>query len=169
VKIHVVQTRESAAQVSAAWDRISRMVSGLPDIRLERIAITVREGFAYNFLTEAAGGEEPWPQLAPRTQRERVALGYPPAHPILKRTRELYNSIVDPQHPLNYFWIEENAGRLWMEFGSLDSRFELLHAGGFNSEGFYVPPRPMTVLGRDSLAEVERQIKTQIEEWVTGL
>jgi len=166
--IRLQLTEESLQETRKAWERIENMVSGLPEPRWFRIAETVREGFAYNFDVEAAGGEEPWEPLAPRTVAERRALGFGPEHPILIRTRELYYSLVDEQHPLNYFWIEQNAGRLTMEFGSLDRRFPLLHAGGVNEEGYYVPPRPMTVLGRVWFAELENRIGYELEEFVAG-
>lgn len=48
---------------------------------------------ALQFRSEGSHGGETWPALAKRTQAERRRLGFPPAHPILRRTGALEESL----------------------------------------------------------------------------
>lgn len=46
------------------------------------------------FETEGGSTDDgPWPELAPKTQRERARLGYGAAHPILQRTQKLHRAL----------------------------------------------------------------------------
>lgn len=53
-----------------------------------------REIVGRAFDSEGASTGSPWPQLAERTQRDRIAKGYEPAHPILERSTTLRRSLV---------------------------------------------------------------------------
>jgi len=128
-----------------------------------KIAEAARLGIAWNFAHESAGGE-PWAPLAPMTVGIRRGLGFPGEHPILQRTRQLKLSLVDETHPLNYYLEDDRAGDLTMQFGSLDDRFPLLHAGGTTEDGHPVPPRPMTVLGEVAIGRLHDTILYVIRE-----
>lgn len=61
--------------------RLERPGNG--DVR--KVADAIAQGFAENFSNEGSAAG-PWRQLAPFTVRERQRLGFPGAHPILRRT-----------------------------------------------------------------------------------
>lgn len=154
---------ELVEEPTEAWDMITAIMD-LGNRERHKIAEAVRLGFSWNFAHESAGGE-PWPHLAPMTINIRRHLGFAGEHPILQRTKELKRSLVEAGHPLHLYIEEEPApGDLVMEFGSLDDRFPLLHAGGTTEDGHPVPPRPMTVLGDQSIERLYDTIVYVFEE-----
>lgn len=160
-------TEDSKRRFKDTWDGIVGLLN-LGHQELEKIADAGRMGIALNFATESAGGEK-WPPLAPWTVAERQSLGFAGEHPILARTGSLKLSLTDPNHPLNLTDISTHGGysyieRIHIELGSLDDRFPILHAGGFTDEGYYVPPRPMTVLGDEAISRLHDTIIYVIEE-----
>ena len=144
------------------WDRIENLPM-LGRKERHKIAEAARLGIAWNFAHESAGGDA-WAPLAPMTVGIRRSLGFAGEHPILQRTRELKLSLVDETHPLNYYLEDDTAGDLVMQFGSLDDRFPLLHAGGTTEDGHPVPPRPMTVLGEQAIGRLADTILYVIRE-----
>jgi len=162
-----------------AWEMIENLLNlGLRE--RHKIAEAARLGIAWNFAHESAGGQ-PWAPLAPMTVGIRRELGFAGQHPILQRTRELKSSLVDETHPLNVYIEEEpQEGDIHMEFGTSDSRFPLLHAGGYIGGflkpvpggipvgviggGAYVPARPMTVLGDEAISRLEDTIIYVLKE-----
>jgi hypothetical protein len=164
-----------------AWDAIEHILD-LGSREKHKIAEAVRLGIAWNFAHESGGGE-PWAPLAPMTTRLRRELGFAGEHPILQRTRELKRSLVEEDHPLNFYEEAETPSGISMEFGSDDPRFPLLHAGGFVQEApnpmqmqlpgdwpmgagrsHYVPPRPMTVLGDEAIKRLRETIEYVLHE-----
>jgi hypothetical protein len=160
-------TEDSKRRFKDVWDGIVGLLN-LGNQELEKIADAGRQGIALNFATESAGGDK-WPPLAPMTQEERISLGFAPSHPILQRTGDLKLSLIDPNHPLNATEVFTHGGhsyldRVTIELGSLDDRFPILHAGGETDLGYYIPPRPMTVLGDEAIHRLETSIIFVIEE-----
>lgn len=160
-------TPDSQRRFKDAWDGIVGLLN-LGHHELEKIADAGRAGISLNFSTESAGGQK-WPPLAPWTVEERQSLGFAGEHPILQRTGALKLSLTDPNHPLNLTDISTHGGysyieRIYIELGSLDHRFPLLHAGGVTDEGYYVPPRPMTILGDEAISRLHDTIVYVIEE-----
>lgn len=75
-------------QLKALEDRVSDMTPVWPAV------LTVfREIQKAAFATEGGSTGTPWPELSPRTQREREAQGFSGAHPILHRTGTLERSL----------------------------------------------------------------------------
>ena len=144
------------------WDLIEQIMAFGSKER-HKIGEAVRLGIAWNFAHESAGGE-PWHPLAPMTVGIRRSLGFSGEHPILQRTRELKRSLVEARHPLHFYREEEDGGDWFMQFGSEDERFPVLHAGGTTEEGHPVPARPMTVLGDEALERLRDTIIYVIEE-----
>lgn len=152
---------ESERKFREAWDNIIGILN-LGSREIEKVADAGRRGIALNFATESAGGE-PWPHLAPMTVEERRSLGFAGEHPILQRTGSLKESLTDPSHPLNitnvlthgYYGYRE---RIYIELSSADERFPLLQAGGLTDLGYYIPPRPMTLLGIEAIRQLEDTI-----------
>lgn len=160
-------TEDSKRRFKDTWDGIVGLLN-LGHRELEKIADAGRMGIALNFSTEAAGGEK-WPPLAPWTQEERASLGFAPSHPILVRSGDLKRTLTDPNHPLNLTDISTHGGysyieRISIELGSLDDRFPILHAGGISDEGYYIPARPMTILGDQAISRLHDTIIFVIEE-----
>jgi phage gpG-like protein len=75
-------------EVRAVESRISDLSPAWPNV-VQAFRTIVRRAFD----TEGRSTPNPWPQLAPRTQRQRQLQGYGAAHPILKRSGELFGSI----------------------------------------------------------------------------
>jgi len=165
--ITVKPTPDTQRKFKEAWDGIVGILN-LGHRELEKIADAGRRGIALNFSTESAGGEK-WPLLAPWTVAERQSLGFAGEHPILQRTGALKRSLIDPNHPLNVTEVSTHGFyghlmRILIELGSSDERFPILHAGGVSDEGYYIPPRPMTVLGTEAIRQLETSIIFVIEE-----
>jgi phage gpG-like protein len=72
---------ERAADVSGAWPAV--------------VAV-FRDVVGKAFATEGGSTGAPWKPLARSTQAERRRLGFPPAHPILRRTGALARSLTTP-------------------------------------------------------------------------
>lgn len=102
----------------------------------------IMEAFNENFIE----GDSWWHSLAERTQEERAAQGFQREHPILVRTGSFLSSVIDRHHPLHYEQVTVGGAGFQIDFGSDDERFEILHNGGVNAEGNYVPPRPFLFL-----------------------
>lgn len=100
------------------------------------------ESFNENFIE----GDSWWYSLAERTNDEREAQGFQREHPILVRTGSFLASVIDRGHPLHYEQVTMGGGGFQVDFGSDDDRFDILHNGGNNAEGNYVPPRPFLFL-----------------------
>ena len=151
-------------------DMLTRMVHIYEPLerRMDKVADRIRLGFQRNFETESGGGQ-PWETLAPFTVAERNRLrqehGWPITgeHPILRRTGELRQSVIEKGHPLHVCEISRDWSGVMVEVGSDDSRFAILHAGGKNESGAYVPPRPMTVLSDEDIDGLQRVL-----EWIVG-
>lgn len=138
-----------------------RLITPLEQIatRLERPVERVggdaiRRAFAENFATE---GQGQWPSLSEAwTVPERRALGFAGRHPILVRTGSLRRSVTERGHPLHTSQvIPTGAGRFSVEIGSEDERYTILHFGGRNRGGAYVPARPMAILWPHQHQQVE--------------
>lgn len=160
-------TPESEAKFKEAWDGIIGILN-LGNQEIEKIAEAGRLGIAWNFAHESGGGE-PWPHLAPMTVEQRRSLGFAGEHPILQRAGSLKESLVDRSHPLNITEISRHGyhdhwERIYIELGSADERFPILHAGGWIDPLHYVPPRPMTVLGDEAIQRLDATIQYVIEE-----
>lgn len=69
-------------------ERITNLAPAWPAVVAAFQAITARA-----FSTEGASTGAPWPQLAKRTQADRVRLGFGAAHPILQRTGRLQRAL----------------------------------------------------------------------------
>lgn len=165
--ITVKPTPDSQRRLKETWDGIVGLLN-LGHRELEKIADAGRMGIALNFTTESAGGEK-WPPLAPWTVSERQELGFAGEHPILVRSGSLKLSLTNPRHPLNLTDVSTHGGysyieRIHIELGSLDERFPILHVGGITDEGYYIPPRPMTVLGDVAISRLHDTIIYVIEE-----
>jgi hypothetical protein len=75
-------------EVTAVEQRISDLSPSWPAV-VDAFRVIVRRAFD----TEGRSTPSAWVPLTPRTQRQRQLQGYGAAHPILKRTGELFNSI----------------------------------------------------------------------------
>ncbi len=152
-------------------ERLDRLLSRLTQIAFSfapyvkrKAADRIRLGFQRNFESESAGGA-PWHELAPWTQEERdwlrlyKRLPILPEHPILRRTGRLRDSLVNAHNPLHVSETDTGWTRVRLMVGSDDPRFEILHAGGTNDDGYYVPPRPMTVLSPADLAGLRETLE----------
>lgn len=97
------QTTKVTIQANPAWASLvtGRMepYKSLPNKfrpALEAMADYTRETMIPDIFKSEGPG---WRQLAMRTQAERVAQGYNPTHPILRRTGDLFNELTNKAHP----------------------------------------------------------------------
>ncbi len=166
--IFKLEMKESDAQ--AMWEittRLARITESF-EPHIDKAADRIRLGFQRNFESESAGGQ-PWHELAPWTVEERGRLrrqyGWPimPEHPILRRTGALRQSVIEKGHPLHVCEVDSSLARIDVEIGSADPRFEILHGGGVNEDGYNVPARPMTVLGDSDIDGLRQTL-----EWIAA-
>lgn len=103
------------------------------------------------FETEGASTGEAWPELAERTQKDRQRLGFPPAHPILQRTKKLMRSLV----------IGDDGGFAHMAPQSLEvgTDVEYFKYHQSNKPRFKIPRRAPVLLTTDDRHELFRPIR----------
>lgn len=147
-----VDIDEAGERTLAILERFSEGVAeaARASDNLRRIGDAIRTGIARNFDREQAGDEYPWMDLALSTQRERERLGFPPRHPILKRTGKYRRSFTDENHPYHVFEFNLEHGGFSVRAGSSDPRVDVLEFG----DDLLVPARAATYLNEDSLQSV---------------
>lgn len=96
-----------------------------------------------NFKEE---GRPKWQGLAPRTQLERAAEGYPPAHPILYRSGELFRNATTKDG------VMYDLGKHQLTMSPFLAKAELLHFGHGK-----LPARPFFYLQKEDDAAAERE------------
>lgn len=113
-------------------------LSADPDVG--KITNPVRAGFGHSFAVEGGGRfSQKWADLADRTNRERLTLGFPPVHPILERTGRYKRSWTD-RTASNHFERAHQHGSisgtsfvgqnmLTIHVGSMDPRVPTLEEG----------------------------------------
>lgn len=152
----MIRLKATPESVKQAQDFLRRMTNAVqPNPRdLEPVRQAIRAGFALNFDTESDAGAEKWALLSKRTQRERVALGYPAEHPILQRSGSYRGSFTDPANP--YHVSETTIGSVMIRLaeGTADPRADELEAG----ENLLIPARPASDLGAASVFLLEEAL-----------
>ena len=135
-----------------ALDEIVYLALNPPRWGIDQIDAAVRAGVAENFRGErsAAG---PWASLAESTQRQRRALGYGPAHPILVRRGD-YRAALTSASSADHAVIWERTQNGWrLVVGSRDERVPWLEGGTHN-----MPARPATLLEHRAEDRIGRSI-----------
>lgn len=115
------------------------------------------------FLAE---GTPDWKELAPSTQRQRAARGYPPASPILRRTGDLLRSLTDKTDDMNIYRIRTYVHRTVGILGTKDFRYTILQWGN-ELEGGFVPARWMWPTGQEEqylMDDIEDELTEKLEE-----
>jgi phage gpG-like protein len=103
-----------------------------------------------NFATERAAGD-PWPPLAERTVKQRIAQGYGGDHPILQRSQDLRESMKGSSD-------NESA-----QVGpSEDIAYGAVHANG--SEDGKIPARDYLCITITDTQEIENEILDHLEQ-----
>jgi phage gpG-like protein len=98
-------------------DRLARAVAEMQG-PMAKAAEIVTKAVDNNFATESAAGD-PWPPLAERTVKQRIAQGYGGEHPILQRSKDLRGSMkqrsdnesaeVFPSEDIEYAAVQANG------------------------------------------------------------
>lgn len=130
---------------------------------LDRVEMSVRAGFADNFLRETRGGGPPWAALAPRTQRERARQGYGASGPILVRSGAYRRT-----------WTERFGWRLmiyrqggWNMFVSSDHRNAFELELGVRSRN--LPARNVRYLDDGSVRRVESAMYLLVDSVINSV
>ena len=135
-------------------DSLSEVAAHLMEPVARHGGEALRTAWWSNFTQEGWGE---WADLADWTQDERAQLGYDPEHPILVRSGELADSVVNPGNANHSAQVDmTGAGTFVLAEGSEDIRYNLLHFGGWTALATYIPPRPMAVIHpwqEDSVAQ----------------
>lgn len=121
---------------------------------IRQVATAIAQGHQANFSGERSGSGEAWAELSRVTVLERVQQGYPGAHPILRRSGRLRDSLVNPAHPDHYQAVNRAADGWSLEVGTnVDYALDLEVGAG------RMPARPFTGLSDDA----ENRIVTVLE------
>jgi len=108
---------DQARSEFAALRQFLKSLESPTETEKSTVSRAVRAEFGSNFANEGSGQPSgSWPGLAKRTQRERRALGFPPAHPILVRGGEYMRSFLNPT--ANNEEVTSNESGWHMEYGS---------------------------------------------------
>lgn len=114
--------RNPFADLERFFARLNR--PGSADVR--KVSTALGQGWQQNFSSESSGDGTPWAALRPFTVAERIAAGYPGAHPILRRSGRLRDSLVNPGHPEHYERVAFDPSGWTMESGTdVDYALEL--------------------------------------------
>lgn len=89
----VIEDQITGATRGVKWARLQNLFSNPMPVLKEPVRALVLDGIRQQFETEGAYGGTPWEQLAARTVDERALLGFPPEHPILRRTDRLFDAL----------------------------------------------------------------------------
>lgn len=103
------------------------------------VAEAIRNAIRENFESESGDGQR-WRRLAKRTVEERITLGFPGEHPILRRTDSLLDSLINPSNSRHIEIVESSGDLIDLAVGSSDERVPKLDQG----EGS-IPARPFLV------------------------
>lgn len=103
---------------------------------LEKVADYVR----FTMIPRTFSAEGPgWRKLSKRTQKERASQGYGATHPILVRSRDLFNELTKKSHP-RHVEIIKTGKYARIEIGGSSEKFTRNQAGNLE---FHIPARPM--------------------------
>lgn len=125
------------ASLEQFFARLERPGSG----EIRKVATAIAQGQQDNFSNERSGDGTAWRPLAQMTILERIQQGYPGAHPILRRSGRLRDSLVNPQHPEHYERLIATPNGWTLEAGT-NVPYALQHEIGEDR----VPARPFTDL-----------------------
>lgn len=125
-----------SAQVTDGLRPLNNMAQAISPA-LEAIADYIRQQMIPKVFDNEGPG---WRNLAKRTQSERIAAGYNPNHPILKRTGDLFNELTNKAHPKHIESITITEDRAMVTVGGSSEKFinNQLGRGDLN-----LPARPM--------------------------
>ncbi len=118
-----------------------------PRSELNSLELTVRHGFANNFVNQGLNGA--WPSLAPATLRDRSRLGFAPG-PILIRTGRYRNSITTKSRGYTKYLRRKSGWTL--EIGSRHKHVQPLELGAPSRN---LPARPAIGLESRDLKRVD--------------
>lgn len=149
LSIHAVNP-DPFAGLRQFFARLERPGAG----EIRQVATAVAQGHQDNFSNERSGSGDVWPELSRVTVLERVQQGYPGAHPILRRSGRLRDSLVNPAHADHYQAVNRSADGWSLEVGTnVDYALDLEVGAG------RMPARPFT----DLSDEAENRIATVLE------
>lgn len=159
------------------WDEFWRALGALGELSTKEAGLigdAARRGLALNWEREASPGGQPWRPLRPLTQKLRAARGFAPRHPILVQTKDLKSSFTERSHPRNIQQIGYVPGGTVIVIGARENpetpgRMRLLHFGGWNKWGRFIPPRPYLGLSDRALRWVDGQATAVILQRVERL
>lgn len=86
-------TSRGFPRVDADLAAFIRRLKAPPRLALDQIGREAAEAMRENLETEGQSLGVSWPPLAETTNRDRQARGFPPEHPMLRRTDQLIGSI----------------------------------------------------------------------------
>lgn len=107
-----------------------------------------------------------WFKLSRRTMNERAAAGYGPAHPILKRTGDLFNELTQKSHP-KHIEIIKTGKQARVTISGSSEKF-IKNQTGFRAEN--IPARPMLPGTKHKVAERHRlEIQGILDRSIKGI
>lgn len=129
---------ERAGDLSPAWPAVDSVISQV---------------ITQQFASEGQHGGSPWAPLAPRTQAARRRGGIGPAHPILRRTGALMQSLISPS----------GNGSVSVHLPLAYRRGSAIEYAGFHQHGTARMPRRAPVqLTFDDASEIMRPIRLHL-------
>lgn len=123
------------------------------------ISNQMRQAIYENFSNESGDGVA-WVPLAQQTVEEREFLGFPGTNPILIRTGDLLNSLINPNDADHVEDITATAAGFTVDIGTMDSR-----AGELNNGSGRIPARPFLTMDDAQ----EQRLEAAIEAYFDAL
>jgi len=140
-------------------DRVGHAVVRLDPGHVDQIGDAVRNAYKIVFDTEGqpSGG---WRPLSKRTTvPERISLGFPGEHPILRRTGSLMSSFVDRGNALHRQQSGSFMGMTVITVGSGDPRASVLSHGDPTRA---IPERPIEFFDDRMIADIGAVVETVV-------
>lgn len=158
LRIEIVALGETVVQRDLA--AFGRNMVDLTDA-MHDVGTILREAAEKQFVTEGGHASGGWPPLADSTNRDRVRQGFPPVHPIMRRTERLLRSLTvrgDSEH------VEEASGDS-LRFGTLVP-YAVYHQS--SAPRHKIPYRPLVALTETDKRRIIKAIQRKIVEGVTA-
>lgn len=89
----VIEDQISGPVRGRKWSRLDNLFAAPMRVLEGPVRKLVLDAIEQQFESEGGYGGTPWQELADRTVEERELLGFPPEHPILRRTDRLFDAL----------------------------------------------------------------------------
>lgn len=145
-------------EVQLMLQQYSRLPIILRQWLSEQVADRMRKSFRTNFERE---GRPRWAPLSEKTIKERERMGFPGAHPILKRTGDLFSEVVEKSHSSHIELVRDRINYIELEMGGSSGKYR---GHQFGKAKQPLPQRIMVAIQDEDIKWIEESLHRRIYE-----